>query len=730
MAELSKEEKLVKAYETHGVIFTGDSGDERIGTCPFTGKENKFYLNVVKGVWDSKTFGRSGGLPQFLELIFQQYSKAMTPHLLKGLGRDRHLPVEAFIAGTIGWTGSRYALAVRDTRARMVDLRLYTPGRGLMSTPTASTGLFGAQWMSEDPRLPIFICEGEWDAMAWQWALKEANMPGAVVGVPGASTMKRDWAEWFVKRDVIVLYDNDDAGCNGDQQVYKRVRHYARSLKFLHWPPDRLPGFDIRDHVVRALELETPMRKAVGAILALLTDTPREPAPPKPAAGETAEPETNTIAAPEKKSTWLKAPSYADLEKVFNKWLFLENTDALRIMLATTISQALDGPPIWVFLVAPPGGSKTEHLNSLIDVPTVYMTSSLTPHSLISGANWKDGADPSLIPRLNGKVMVIKDFTAILGMRDSDKEEIFAILRDAYDGRCGKVFGNGVERSYESRFTVLGAVTPRIYDLSGNHASLGERFLKFGIGHNLHHVSEQEIIRRAIRNINRVSQMQEELADATNSFLTRTVDTSRVPTLSEEMEDRLIHLGMFGARLRGSVSRDTYKNDIITSRPSAEIGSRLGVQLAKLAKALAMVVGRPAVIEEDYRLVKKVMLDTIPQRGEDVLRVMLELCPTTSHFISRDTLAERSKYPGATIHRLLQDMLILDVVAKKYSLDGDKKTFGWTVSEYIRNCVTRAGLYTTQEEVTRTPVFSVRVKRARHPHTPVRVTVKRQSRAS
>jgi hypothetical protein len=368
----------------------------------------------------------------------------------------------------------------------------------------------------------------------------------------------------------------------------------------------------------------------------------------------------------------------------------------------------MDGPPVWVFLVGPPGSAKTAVLASLNTYEKIYSTSSLTVHALISGANWKETMDPSLIPKLDGKIMVVKDFTSIMAMRDAEKDEIFGILRDAYDGRCGKVFGNGVERNYVSRFTVLAAVTPRIYDLSSNHTSLGERFLKFSVGHNLIHTSEEEIISRAIGNINSEAEMNVEFQDVVNQFLTRTVNMEHIPDVPKDIERRTIALAMWGARMRGSVTRDTYRNEIITSRPSAEIGSRLGIQLAKLAKALAMVHGNKSVTMAEYRLVKKITLDTIPQRNEDIFRHMLKMCPSFSDTISASAIATATRYPQATIQRLLQDMDVLDVVTKT----GTSMKYNWTLSKYIRGCATRAGLYETEEEKAR----------------PTRVWVKRKSK--
>jgi hypothetical protein len=328
------------------------------------------------------------------------------------------------------------------------------------------------------------------------------------------------------------------------------------------------------------------------------------------------------------------------------------------------------------------------------------MTSSLTPHALISGASFKGTDDPSLIPRLNQRIMVVKDFTAILGMRDADKDEIFGILRDAYDGSCGKIFGTGIERKYRSRFTILAAVTPRIYDLSNQHTSLGERFLKLSSGDNLVHVSEEEIISRAIDNIARETDMKWQLADVTRAFLRRRVrwirrlDLARDPVMPQRMKTQIIRLGMFGARLRGTVSRDNYRNDIMTSRPSAEVGSRLGIQLAKLCKSLALVHGRRECTVDDYRIVRKVMLDTIPQRTEDMVRMMILNCPKKTDTVSSQDLSRATRYPMATVQRIMQDLYVLDIVTRS----GTSYQYRWTLSEYIRNCIRGAQLYTLDAE--------------------------------
>ena len=147
------------------------------------------------------------------------------------------------------------------------------------------------------------------------------------------------------------------------------------------------------------------------------------------------------------------------------------------------------------------------------------MTSSLTPRALVSGANDRDGVDPSLLPKLNMKTLCIKDFTVILGKKEADKEEIFSILRDAYDGSTSKDFGNGLRRYYKVHFSVLAGVTPVIYNSAVMQAGLGERFLKYYIGDAIDHPSEMDIMRKAINNVSHEFDMRGEMSRIIYEFV-------------------------------------------------------------------------------------------------------------------------------------------------------------------------------------------------------------------
>jgi hypothetical protein len=386
-------------------------------------------------------------------------------------------------------------------------------------------------------------------------------------------------------------------------------------------------------------------------------------------------------------SAYTKPASFEQVTGVFNRWLYLDNTDGVRVALATVLSNRIDGDPIWMFLVAPPGGSKTETVRAFETCGEAYVTSSLTAHSLISGMNFRNGMDPSLIPKLDGKVLCIKDFTSILSLRDNEKDEIFGIFRDAYDGSCGKTFGNGVTRRYNSRFSILAAVTPVIYSEGNKHTSLGERFLKFSLADNLHHISEDEIIAKAITNVNTETDMKVQLTDVVSSFLKAPLE--RVPVIPPKILKTVIALARLGARMRATVQRDRFRPDIVEGKPSAEVGSRLGKQLAKMAISLAAVERRNKVDETDLTIVKKIVIDTVPQRVEDVVRFMWKSCPDPDDAKTTREISEGTRYPLATVSRLLQNFLLLEIVQRV----GGKRKFEWQLTDYMRRCIKEAEIY-------------------------------------
>lgn len=701
MAEFdeTKAHALLRPFEAHGVVINGYRDNQAYGFCPFSGKDDKFYVNVENGLWDSKTAGLSGNLSDFLEAVARVYEEALTPKHLDALAADRRLPVEAFEGWGLGWNGVAYTLPVRDLNGRVVDIRTARLGKAFLSTAGCKVGLLGAERLKKNRSGPVYVCEGEWDTFSLHWELvKVLKEKVTVVGVPGAGTMKPDWVAWLTGRVVHTLYDHDDAGLEAEVMIQKKLGTAATRLTFTHWPRELPKGFDVRDWIIYgAVEREDPdgcWKKMQGLFR---PETRRAAAAMQPAA-------TMTIVRKKdlaKSGKHAKVVTVGDLHHAFNKWLLLKNNDLIDFSMAVVLSMRLLGEPLWSFVVGPPGSGKTVVVDTLNNWEHIHVTSSITPHTLVSGASGPGGIDPSLIPRLDGKTLVVKDFTVILGMHEKDKEEIFDILRDAYDGKCAKEFGNGITRRYESRFSILAAVTTAIYDASAAHAALGERFLKFSVGDNIEHFREADVIMRAIDNSMKPTTMSDDVSPLVISFLEERWANAVEPEIPEDFKVQLVALGRFVARMRGTVSREQYNQDLVKSRPSAEVGTRLGIQFAKLMRALAMVYGHEVCGEAEYRIVRKVALDTVTQRTEDFVRAIWKARKDVKGQTTSQEIAMRSHYPVATVNRVLADMHALRVVTKEKI--GSYK-FTWAISPYIAEQIKIARLYEDAADLERKSV--------------------------
>jgi hypothetical protein len=128
-------------------------------------------------------------------------------------------------------------------------------------------------------------------------------------------------------------------------------------------------------------------------------------------------------------------PSLKDVKSVFHRWLYFGNDDCIiAVTLAAACDRMIPGDPVWLLLVVPSGGTKTELLRSLTKW-NVYNLDSITTHTLVSGKvmKTKDGIAPvqGILPKLNDKILIIKDFTIILTKRNDERNEIFGQLRGA-----------------------------------------------------------------------------------------------------------------------------------------------------------------------------------------------------------------------------------------------------------------------------------------------------------
>jgi len=237
-------------FEELGFIVEHETDTEVRGGCLFCGG-SKFYVSKDKALFSCKSgsCGVEGNTLQFMRLWYHQLANleiAGQSDRLLFLANERQLPLGVIEQAGILWDGTRYIIPCFDTKHRVISLRTYSFDRKqrMMSLPGTDAFLFGAEALPTATE--IWLCEGEWDALALRTLLPATS---AVLSVPGANVFKPEWAPLFADKSTYICYDADKAGIAGTEKVSKKLAGHGE-IYSLQWPANlyiSAPGFDIRD---------------------------------------------------------------------------------------------------------------------------------------------------------------------------------------------------------------------------------------------------------------------------------------------------------------------------------------------------------------------------------------------------------------------------------------------------------------------------------------------------
>lgn len=473
----------------------------------------------------------------------------------------------------------------------------------------------------------VFLVEGEPDCIR----LDQEGI-AAISNTSGAGTFKEEWVELFEGKKVYVLYDNDKAGREGTQRILDLIPT-AISIVL----PDQYN--DICEYFAEHTKDE--FRELFDLQI-----------------------KANTI-------------TLEELYEVVDKWLLIPDKNFINVFLACLISHFFKSDPLWMFFVAPPSGSKTEIISTVIDLPFVKMLSNLTPQTLVSGMVTKK--DPSLLLQLKDHVLIMKDFTTVLSMRSDDKQNILSQLREVYDGRYSKAFGTGKTVEWEGRITLLAGVTPAIDIHNTMSQIMGERFLMYRVPQAL----DIDVADKALSNYGNEQQMRQELKSAFTKFFQSIV----IPEIEEielpvEIRKALGALASFIVKGRSQLVRDQYRRDLIYI-PQTEAPARLAKQLGTHIKSLTALFGRRKVSWLDYYLTLKVGLDVISANRSAHL---LALCDISTLTLKTSEVANKTNYSHQGSENILEDLAALGIIRVVRSAPGSANEWGLSAQtqEYFK----------------------------------------------
>lgn len=346
--------------------------------------------------------------------------------------------------------------------------------------------------------------------------------------------------------------------------------------------------------------------------------------------------------------------AFKTLEETVNKWLLINDMGIIKVLAATVIANKLSADPVWLFIVTASGGTKTELIRGLAKIDGIYPLSDLTPQSFLSGE--KSTKNASLLLRLPEEVILtLKDFTTVLTMHRDKRHAILSQLREIYDGQYKKEFGTGETKEWTGKMGFIAGVTSVIDHHYSIYQTLGERFVQY-------RPSQPDPIKlslKAMGNSGKETAMRDEIQNAFADFVAGVTIPTEELVIPEDVRNNIAHLAAFCVRARSGVIREGYSSREIELIPEAELPTRLSKQLITLYTALSLISG--GFTEQDYELIYKIGIDTLPQNRKAVINALLEADG------SQETaeIATTIGYPTNTTRRILEDLSGLKLIDRE-----------------------------------------------------------------
>lgn len=629
----------MRAYQFHGLKFSMSGPDQAVAECPLCGRD-KWYCNTKTGLFDCKTCTPEGGnILTFVRKIWDMSDKDTPNADLEALRKERKLlyletlehwgVAKSKLNGrwlVPGYNASKaitqvyqYCFIHSEKRWAWLPTPGLTPGHGLLGV-----NLF-------DPKLDVvYICEGLWDGAAFFEMVRPSGKSN-VVAVPSANVFLDSWTHLFSKKEVVLMGQSDHPvmvnGADRGRASYKGMERASWRLKdagavyFLVWgqdgyDPKKKSGYDLRDHLSSGGDTFDSRLPKLSELVNMIQPIPEE------------------WKAKQKKSHSWEFPPCQEWNELVNKWhLAMEFTEgldlALSVILACVAATMTPEDQLWIKMVGPPSCGKSVLCEALAkNEEFVHAESTIT--GLHSGYKTdKHGEeDYSLIVKIIGKTLVVKDGDTIL--RAANRDKILSELRDAYDGSARVHYLHGIARSYKDfRFGLVLAGTESLRMLDSSE--LGERFVDVEIPSMDDETEDRIGIRSANDMIHVISnngtaskkndatekaEAKELTAGYINYLRTNAEKLFAGVSVPTEHVKRLQVLGKFVAFMR---SRPSKTQD---EKAQRELSFRLIKQLSKLAMSLAVVMNRKVVDEEVMKRVATCAMSTARGASFEICKLL------------------------------------------------------------------------------------------------------------
>lgn len=350
----------------------------------------------------------------------------------------------------------------------------------------------------------------------------------------------------------------------------------------------------------------------------------------------------------------------------------------VRMVVATVIANRMALDPVWLLLVAPPSGGKTEMIMAISGLEFVFLVSDLTVNTFASGQK-KTGKETSLLMKMNNGIIAFKDFTSILSKQKDARTAIMGQLREIYDGEYVKRTGTGDDITWRGKVGSIAGCTEAIYRYLEELSAMGDRFIMY----NIEQPDRVEMSRRVLENAENMPEKREHLKACFTFFINQVI--MRLETeeedieLEEGMREELLEVSDFASRARSAVMTD-FKSGLVDFVPSPEMPARMTAQLYTLASAFVAInkadpllekgalARKGRLTEEEKRLLFKTAFDSIPRTRRNAIYPLAQYTR-----VSTAGLATLLGLPTDSVKKYLQQVNALGICTrtKKGGRQGD-----------------------------------------------------------
>jgi hypothetical protein len=207
----------------------------------------------VFSCWKCK---QTGNGVSYMREWFSQLPDLTMPQAKQFCGMKKGVSPSALRLEGIRCDGHYYWFPVRNMKGDIIALHKYNPSDNITySSPKPwSCSVLGMSALTGSEEL--WVAEGHWDYLVMRQLLSRLPDGPDLLGTCGSS-FSTNYLHLLEDKNVVLLFDNDDAGRSGVQSVARRIKssgHTIKTLQYLDWSQITIPQFseipdkfDIRD---------------------------------------------------------------------------------------------------------------------------------------------------------------------------------------------------------------------------------------------------------------------------------------------------------------------------------------------------------------------------------------------------------------------------------------------------------------------------------------------------